>query len=79
MSDDAARPRASRRSWPVRKFPLGGEPSEDLRDSTTAEERLDMMWPLTVEAWTLGGRPIPDYARHEAPIRCIRRGTRVGS
>ena len=60
---------AARRSWPVRKYRLGEEPSDDLRDSTTAEERLQMMWQLAVDAWNLTGKPIPDYDRSEAPVR----------
>ncbi|HYG65401.1 MAG TPA: hypothetical protein VEL74_22660 [Thermoanaerobaculia bacterium] len=39
--------------------------------NTTAVERLEMIWPLTVDAWALAGRIIPDYPRHEAPIRVI--------
>ncbi len=64
---------AARRSWPVRKYRLGEEPSDDLRDSTTAEERLQMMWQLAVDAWSLADRPIPDYNRNEAPVRKLRR------
>jgi len=79
MTNDSARARAARRSWPVRKYPLGEEPSEDLRDSTTPEERIEMMWPLAVEAWTLGGRPLPDYERHEAPVRHFRGSARGAS
>jgi hypothetical protein len=65
---------AARRSWPVRKFRLGEEPNEDLSATTTASERLEMMWPLAVDAWTLAGREIPDYPREKTPIRVIRRG-----
>jgi hypothetical protein len=57
-----------RRSWPVRVFRLGEEPRDDLSGSTTAEQRLAMVWPLTLEAWALAGLPIPTYARHETPI-----------
>lgn len=57
-----------RRSWPVRVFTLGGEPGDDLSEVTTAEQRLAMVWPLTLEAWALAGRPLPSYARHETPI-----------
>lgn len=32
-----------------------------------------MMWPLALEAWSLAGRPVPDYARHETPVRSVRR------
>jgi hypothetical protein len=48
---------------------LGAEPSDDLSGTTTAEERLAMMWPLALEAWALSGRPIPDYERSAAPVR----------
>jgi Ni/Co efflux regulator RcnB len=65
--------KALRRSWPVRKYRLGLEPSDDLSDSTTAEERLEMMWPLTLEAWSLAGKALPAYRRHEAVVRRFRR------
>lgn len=65
---------AARKNWPVRVFRLGDEPVDDLRATTTASERLDMVWQLTVDAWTLSGRKIPDYLRHETPVRIIRSG-----
>ena len=64
--------RAARAQWLVRKFRLEDAPGPDLSASTTAEERLAMMWPLAREAWTLAGRPIPDYPRDRMPIRVIR-------
>lgn len=70
---DAIHRAAARNSWPIRKHRLGEEPSDDLRNSTTAEERLDMMWQLTVDAWSLSGKPIPVYNRNEAPVRKLRR------
>jgi hypothetical protein len=63
----------ARRSWPVRKYRLGEEPCEDLSATTTAEERLRMMWPLALGAWSLSGRPLPDYPREKTPIRVLRR------
>jgi len=68
----AARAEA-RRSWPIRKFRLGEEPDDDLSEATTATERLEMMWPMTVDAWTLAGKKIPDYPRDKTPVRVIRR------
>lgn len=62
---------SDRSHWPVRKFTLGSQPGDDLSAETTPEERLEMMWPLAVEAWTLAGIPLPIYARHEAPVRCV--------
>jgi hypothetical protein len=72
-SDARRRRAAARRSWPVRRYALGSEPSDDLSASTTAEERLAMVWPLTLEAWSLAGLPIPDYDRRNAPVRVVRR------
>ncbi|HVS17472.1 MAG TPA: hypothetical protein VMT18_02645 [Planctomycetota bacterium] len=66
---DRARERAdARATWPVRKT-TSEEQSDDLSAETTATERIAMMWPLALEAWRIAGRPLPDYARHEAPIR----------
>ena len=60
-----------RSHWPVRKFALGSQPGDDLSAETTAEEHLEMVWELTLEAWSLAGLPLPTYARHEAPVRCV--------
>jgi hypothetical protein len=65
---------AARSSWPIRRFRLGEEPSDDLSATTTAQQRLEMMWPLAVEAWSLTGRPIPDYSRDQTPYRLFRPG-----
>jgi hypothetical protein len=71
---DSARLRAAHRvDWPVRKYRLGSEPSDDLSDQTTAAQRLEMMWPLALEAWSLTGKPLPDYERRETPILRLRR------
>ena len=77
MSTDRQQRAAARRHWPVRAFRLGEEPADDLRANTTAAERLEMVWLLTVDAWTLSGREIPGYARHESPVRVIRSGIRA--
>ncbi len=61
--------RPGRSSWPVRRYRLGGEPSDDLGATTTPDERLAMMWPLALEAWSLARRPIPDYSRAQTPVR----------
>jgi len=64
----------ARKSWPVRRYRLGEEPDEDLSATTTASERLEMVWQLTVDSWASSGRPIPDYPRDKTPVRLIRRG-----
>lgn len=58
----------NRSSLRARIFPLGQEPAEDLSASTTAEQRLEMMWALSQEAWAFAGRAMPDYSRSETPI-----------
>jgi len=73
QKDPAGLRAAQRRSWPVHKYRMGSDPSDDLSESTTAEQRLEMMWPLTLEAWSLTGQPIPDYTRSNTPIRRVRR------
>ena len=74
MSDSKARAERARArsSWPIRRYALGAEPGENLSGSTTAEERLGMMWELALQAWALTGEPLPDYPRHRAPGRVIR-------
>jgi hypothetical protein len=71
--DDRARAerRAARRSWPIRVYKLGEEPPDDLSATTTAAERLAMMWPLARQAWAFTGRPFPSYERSEMPIRVV--------
>ena len=69
----AERARA-RATWPVRRYRLGEEPGDDLSSTTTATERLAMMWPLAEAAWAMSGRAIPDYPRGAAPGRIFRNG-----
>ena len=65
---NSSRARA-RRAWPVRRLRRGDDPGDDLSSTTSAEERLAMMWPLAIEAWSLTGRPMPDYGREDTPVR----------
>lgn len=52
MSNESAS--AGRRRL-VRVFGLREQPGDDISRSTTAEERVAMVWPLTIEAWLLTG------------------------
>lgn len=67
--------RAKRAQWPVARFRLGDEPSDDLSSVTTPVERIAMMWPLAESAWRLAGRPLPTYDRRNIPARLFRPGT----
>jgi hypothetical protein len=72
MSEDAAARAARRRNWPGARYTVGDQPSDDLSAVTTAEERLDMMWPLACDAWACAQRPFPTYTRSEIPGRLYR-------
>jgi hypothetical protein len=63
---------ASRRTWPVRLVGLGTEPRAHIPRLTTPEERLAMVWTLTVEGWALADRPMPAYLRRATPVRLCR-------
>ena len=72
-SDEARRARAAARAgWPVARYAMGAEPAEDLLGTTTAGERIAMVWRITQDAWAAMGRSIPEYERSEAPGRMVR-------
>jgi hypothetical protein len=52
----------------VHVYPLGAEPGDDLHATTSAAERVAMVWPLTLEAWELSGRDLPRYSREQVPV-----------
>lgn len=75
-SPDAARRAAERARWPGLKTTLAAAPgAEDLRATTTAEERLAMMWELALASWALTGQPLPTYSRANMPGKVLRPGS----
>lgn len=72
VDEREARRHRRRRELVIRRFELGKEPSDDISGTTTAAERLAMMWPLALRAWSLTGEPLPSYSRAEIPSRIIR-------
>jgi hypothetical protein len=74
MSDagDGFAARAAKRgNWPVLRYDLGAEPA-DAVSGATVEERLNMMWPLALDAWASSGKPLPQYERSEIPGKLTR-------
>jgi hypothetical protein len=67
--------RAERAHWPIARFRLGEEPSDDLSAVTTPVQRVAMVWTLTESAWKLAGRRFPDYDRRSIPAVLFRSGT----
>jgi hypothetical protein len=43
-----------------------------LKSTTTAAERLEMMWPLALEAWAFKGEPVVEQRlpRHIVHVYC---------
>ena len=72
-SDEQERKRraAARRQWPMRVVELDEDEVEDLSATTTMEERLAMVWRLTLDSWASSGRPIPNYRREDTPGRVV--------
>jgi hypothetical protein len=60
-------------AFPVRVFPLGGEPGDDLSLASTAEERVAMVAILSARMWELTGQTHPAYTRSSIPVRVVPR------
>ena len=74
-NDSRERRRRERARWPIARFRLGHEPSDDLSATTTPVERIAMMWELAEMAWKLAGRELPRYTRAQMPAILYRPGT----
>lgn len=60
-----------RAGWPIRLNTLGHQ--DPARMDGPVSERLRAVETLTRQAWTLARLPLPDYARHETPVRVVTR------
>lgn len=58
----------------VRKTRLSDQGQEDDLRGTTAEERLNMMWQLAVNAWAFKGEPVVDERLQRHVTRVVRGG-----
>ena len=52
----------------ARVVPLTSREAGDPRMGGTVDERVAAVAELTLSAWTLAGRPLPDYTRATMPI-----------
>ena len=66
--EDRARARAL---WSVRRADLADD-GGDVMTAGTPSERVAMVWALTLDAWAMSGKPIPDYRREVMPGRLVR-------
>lgn len=62
---------AARATWTIERHQLGDDGDELLR-ALSPGACVAMVWAMTLDAWALSGRAIPDYARAEAPGQIIR-------
>ncbi len=51
---------------------LGDPDPDDLSDSTTPAERVEMVAVLTRRMWELTGKALPTYSRDRMPVRIVR-------
>jgi hypothetical protein len=60
------------RTIQISRHGLYDAPDTGLSSPTTPEERIALVETLTREAWALTGRKLPEYLRHDAPVRVRR-------
>lgn len=58
----------------IRVRPLAAQGAEDDLRDTTPEERLEMMWPLAVDAWAFKGEPVGESRLLRHVVRVVRGG-----
>ena len=56
----------------ARVVPLGSAEAGDARVAGTTDERLALVHELTARMWSLTGKPLPTYERHEMPVTLSR-------
>jgi len=56
----------------LRVYRLGEEPGDDLSGTTTAAERVALVWELSRRMWALTGKPTGAVPRHQLPIHVVR-------
>ena len=55
----------------IRVVGLHDQDTDDLAD-TTADERIGMMWQLTLDAWAFKGEPVAESGLPRHVVRIIR-------
>jgi hypothetical protein len=68
-NESAEAAKAVRGQWLVRKGRLGDPELEAELTPTTPEERLAMVWPLTVQAWALRGEDVTQRRIDRSVVR----------
>jgi hypothetical protein len=58
---------------PAHVYRRGEEPGDDLSATTTAAERVAMVWLLSSRMWEFSPRPTPPHTRATLPVVVTRR------
>jgi hypothetical protein len=64
--------RQTRAAWPIRKVALREETLTDARDASSVDERIALVWTLTLRQWAFAGRSLPSYSRASMPGQVLR-------
>lgn len=62
-----------RRTYPVRIQKLSEQGNESVLHTTTAAQRLAMMWELALDAWAFKGAPDVESRLPRHAVRLLRR------
>jgi hypothetical protein len=72
VSDDREWRARARSQWPGELTTLEQQSDAALVLHGTPGERVAMVWRITLDAWAMSGRPMPEYERANMPGRLIR-------
>lgn len=61
-----------RRDWAGAVTTLADQDDAMLVRQGSAEQRIHMLWRVTLDAWASSGRPLPAYERSNMPGRIVR-------
>jgi len=72
-ADDSEREarRRARADWPIRRYPVGAEPPDDV-SHLSPDERVSLVLDVTLAAWLLAGKELPHLPRSQWPGTVIR-------
>jgi len=74
MDPERAERARRRAAWPSALSTLEDQADAAIVRHGTAEERIAMVWRVTLDAWAISGRPLPRYTRAQMPVRIVRSG-----
>jgi hypothetical protein len=74
VSDEREQRARARAEWPGVLTTLEQQTDAAIVRHGTPGERVAMVWRITLDAWAMSGRELPEYERADMPGRLIRTG-----